>query len=184
MSDRSEKPLVLPGPAPGVSERGQGPERRAYGRVPFTAAAQVYEVRLGTRVNGRCSDIGAGGCYIDTLTPLSVGAPVKVRIELKSRIFEAAAVVSYAHTAMGMGLSFTEVKPEHRELLHFWIAALGDGQVSGDTFRPQLFSPDPETEGSDEQKAWAVLQELIGLLVRKKLLTDQEAEAFLCREPR
>ena len=133
---------------------------------------------MGMRVNGRCSDLSAGGCYIDTLTPLAVGAKVKVRIEHESRIFEAAAMVVYAHIPTGMGVTFTEIEPEYREVLRSWIASLG----SGETFE-DAFLPGPGVKSSEEGNVRIVLQELIGLLARKGVLTDEEAERFLRREP-
>lgn len=178
MFDRTDKPPVLPAPGSGVSDRRQAPERRAQGRVAFTAAAQVYDLRLGTRVNGRCSDLSAGGCYIDTLTPLEVGAKVKVRIEHESRLLEASGVVAYAHLAMGMGVTFTEIEPEYREALRSWITSLGNGEAFEDAFPPA-----PAAERSEKENVRIILQELIRLLVRKEVLTDEEAARFLRREP-
>jgi hypothetical protein len=39
-----------------------GPERRSAVRYPFTAAADVVELRSQARVAGRSSDLGLGGC--------------------------------------------------------------------------------------------------------------------------
>ena len=93
MSERSDMPIVFPAPLPEEHAKGGGPERRAQVRYPFTAAAEVYDLGSQTRVTGRCSDLGPGGCYVDTLSPLVVGAVVKVRIERDMREFEASAVV-------------------------------------------------------------------------------------------
>jgi hypothetical protein len=177
MPDRTENPLAFPPPGLSVSERRQGPERRAQGRVPFTAAAQACELRTGMRVNGRCSDISAGGCYIDTLTPLTLGAKVKVRIECESRVFKAQAVVAYAHVSMGMGVTFTEIEPQSREVLRSWIGLLGGEETSEDALPPGL-----QAEKSGERDVQMLLEELVGLLVRKGVLTDEEAARFLGRE--
>ena len=133
---------------------------------------------MGMRVNGRCSDLSAGGCYIDTLTPLAVGAKVKVRIEHESRVFEASALVAYAHVSMGMGVTFTEIEPQYREALRSWITSLGSGVAFEDAFPPA-----PAAERSEKESVRIILQELISLLVRKEVLTDEEAARFLRREP-
>src|SRR5579863_409824 len=79
MSERSKTPIVLPAPLPEGPAKSGDPERRTQARYPFTAAAEVYDVHSQTRVTGRCSDLGLGGCYVDTLSPLVLGTVVRVR---------------------------------------------------------------------------------------------------------
>src|ERR1700674_4992740 len=141
MSERSDRPIVFPAPLPEESAITGGPERRAQVRFPFTAAAEVYELRSQTRVTGRCSDLSPGGCYVDTLSPFPVGAVVKVRMERNMREFEAAAVVTYALVSMGMGLAFTEIKLEHQDVLRSWIADLSGVQPP----KPAVSTTRPET---------------------------------------
>jgi hypothetical protein len=176
MSERSDAPIVFPAPLREEPPKSEAPEKRAQVRYPFTAAAEIYEIRSQTRVTGRCSDLGAGGCYIDTLSPFAVGAVVRVRIKRDAREFEAAAVVAYAHVSMGMGLSFTEIKREHQDVLRSWIADLSGEQ----TPEPAASTTEPET-GAIEANAnmRLVLNELIYLLVRKKIITENEGSALL-----
>src|SRR5258708_32671117 len=104
MSERSDMPIVIPPPLAEESPKNGGTENRAQTRFPFTAAAEVYELRTQTRVTGRCSDLSSGGCYVDTLSPFAAGALVRVRMETNKREFEAGAGVAFANRAMGMGL--------------------------------------------------------------------------------
>ena len=178
MSERSDAPILFSGTSTAGSAKNIISERRSQIRFAFTASAEVYDVRSKTRVNGRCSDLGGGGCYVDTLSPFAVGAQVKIRIERDDRQFEAEAVVAYAHVQMGMGLAFTAVKPEHLDVLRSWIA-----NVSGDQ---PIDPPEPVTEPevpSAEAEGVAsmrfVMNELITLLVRKRILTENEATALL-----
>jgi hypothetical protein len=176
MSERSDTPIVFPAPLRGEPPKSEPPEKRAQARYPFTAAAEIYELRSQTRVSGRCSDLGAGGCYIDTLSPFAVGAVVRIHMKRDAREFEAAAVVAYAHVSMGMGLSFTEIKREHQDVLRSWIADLSGEQA------PEPAASATETEtGAIEANAnvQLVLHELITLLVRKKIITENEAVGFL-----
>jgi hypothetical protein len=176
MSERSDTPIVFPAPLREEQPKSEGSENRKQVRFPFTAAAEIYDLRSQTRVSGRCSDLGAGGCYIDTLSPFAVGAVVKVRIVRDTREFEASAVVAYAHVQMGMGLSFTEIKREHQDVLRSWIAELSGEQPS----EAAVSTAEPET-GAIETDAnmRLVLNELIYLLVRKKIITENEATGLL-----
>jgi hypothetical protein len=176
MSERSDTPIVFPAPLREEPPKSEAPENRAQVRYPFTAAAEIYELRSQTRVTGRCSDLGAGGCYIDTLSPFAVGAVVRIHMKRDARDFEAAAVVAYAHVSMGMGLAFTEIKREHKDVLRSWIADL-NGEQAPD---PAASATEPET-GAIEANAnvQLVLHELITLLVRKKIITENEAVGFL-----
>ena len=176
MPERSDTPIVFPAPLREEPPKSEAPEKRAQVRYPFTAAAEIYELRSQTRVSGRCSDLGAGGCYIDTLSPFAVGAVVRIHMKRDAREFEAAAIVSYAHVSMGMGLAFTEIKREHQDVLRSWIADLSGEQAPD----PAASATEPES-GAIEANAnvQLVLHELITLLVRKKIITENEAVGFL-----
>jgi hypothetical protein len=179
MSERSDKPLILiPGPMPVASGTTNDPERRQDIRYPFTAAAEIIEVFSQTRVIGRTSDLGRGGCYVDTLTPLAVGAVVRVRMERELRVFEAVATVSYAHLSMGMGLVFTEIKPEHQAVLGAWMAELSGERLP----EREAAATGPETSLlSAVLNLRQVLNELINLTVRKKIINENEGAALLRR---
>jgi hypothetical protein len=176
MSDRSDTPIVFPAPLREEPAKSEAPEKRAQVRYPFTAAAEIYELRSQTRVSGRCSDLSAGGCYIDTLSPFAVGAVVRIRMKHDESEFEAAAVVAYAHVSMGMGLAFTEIKREHQAVLRSWIADLS-GEPAPE---PATSATEPETGAIEtEANMRLVLNELIYLLVRKKIITENEATGLL-----
>ena len=173
MPEASDKPVVLPAPTPGKEDL---PERRRAIRFPFTASAEVRDLRSQASVTGRCSDLGNGGCYVDTLVPFAVGSVVKVRLERSLHEFEALAIVSYAHVSMGMGLAFTEVKPEHQAVLQSWLAELSGEQPRG----PEVAAPGLEAGLLQTiENLRQGLNELVNLLARKKLITENEAAAVL-----
>lgn len=116
--------ILVPGPMPEKSDMWGGPERRRAVRYPFTAAAEIWDLRSNTRVIGRSSDLGLGGCYIDIISPFPVGSAVGLRLERDQHVFDAIAKVTYAQMSFGMGLSFTEVKPEHQVVLQTWVDLL------------------------------------------------------------
>ena len=151
-------------------------ERRCAVRYPFTATAEIMDLRSNTRVTGRSSDLGLGGCYIDILSPFTAGSPVRVRLEREKKVFEAMATVSYAQQSFGMGLAFTEIKAEHQSVLQAWIA-----ELRGEAPPPTSASV---AECDSEQTSAVlhlqeVLNELINLMARKKVINAVEATALL-----
>jgi hypothetical protein len=176
MSERSNTPFTLSAPLTDAQAKMENPERRNGVRYPFTGSAEVYELRSKTLVTGRCSDLSAGGCYIDTLSPFPIGSAVKVRMERDSRRFEATAKVAYAHVQMGMGLSFTEVRQEYQPVLRGWLK-----ELSGDTSpEPEVSAKEPENGATGaNSNLHLVVNELVSLLVRKKILTEAEGTGLL-----
>jgi len=183
MSDYSGKPQTTqPAPVSDQATTGSGAERRTSPRYPFSAAAEIVEVRSKAGVTGRSSDIGFGGCYVDTISPFPVGAVVSVQLEHNQRRFEAGAVVTYALASMGMGISFTEIKPEHLAILQAWVAEL-TGKPLAIPEPPQI-SEAPATPPEGDPLATIsnlrqVMNEFINLMIRKKIITENEGAGLL-----
>lgn len=174
MSEDSDKTGVAPTAAleaKSIADR----ERRIQQRFPFTADAEVIELRSQARVSGRCSDLGAGGCYIDALAPFAVGAKVRILMTRDSRKFEAEAVVTYAHPSLGMGLKFTGISGEYQEVLDSWIGELGGRRPTKKPMPPA--DAGAATDGGTN--TLIVLNQLVTLLIRKKVLTEKEGMEFL-----
>jgi hypothetical protein len=176
MYNGPEKPIVaLPNP-PGRKAKERRAERRATLRYPFTATAEVAELRSQARLAGRSSDLGLGGCYIDTISPFAVGTPVRVRIVREPHKFEAMARITYAHASMGMGMAFTEIKPEHLSVLKTWIAELSGEQLpEGDQ---DTATPEDDLLATNANLR-SILNELINLMIRKKLIDESEGAGLL-----
>jgi hypothetical protein len=176
VTDRPNKPLsVIPSPTKAAGGTDAA-ERRRNPRFSFTVAVEVTESRSQTRVACRTADIGLGGCYVDTMAPFPVGAIVRVRLNRESRQVDALARVVVAHPSMGMGLAFTEINPENEGTLRAWVA-----EASGEV------SPEPEVARSEAEaglsaeivKLRQVLNELISLMVRNRIIKEQEGAALL-----
>jgi PilZ domain-containing protein len=99
-------------------------KERAVRRCPFVAAAEVTDLGSNTRLSGRTSELGVGGCYVDALNPFPEGTAVQLKILRDQGVFETPAKVVYCHPKFGMGLSFGEMTPEHRLLLETWLVEL------------------------------------------------------------
>jgi PilZ domain len=161
--------------SPGVSSI----ERRKHARHAFSAAAEVVETRSAARIQGRLSDLGRGGCYIDTMSPFGVGAEVKMRIVNENKAFIAQARVVFASPGMGMGLMFTTIDPEQLVILNRWLA-----EMSGEASEPlpvEKESPNQKSapHNAPSQERDYVLNELIIALMRKNILSDVEGKALL-----
>jgi hypothetical protein len=175
MSEQSDNRAVVANAVSETTGPSGGADRRVHARAPFIAAAEVCELQSKMCLTGRCSDLSAGGCYVDTLAPLAVGAEVAVRIVHESREFQALARVAYSSAPMGMGLTFTKITPEHEAVLRSWTAALNVESPPRPT-PPTEPVAGPARDGADIK---FVLNQLITLLIRKKILTEQEATELL-----
>ncbi len=107
---------------PAGGESSQPAQRRSARRCAFVASAEVTELASQARLAVRTSELGVGGCYIDTLNPFPEGTPVQVRILRDNGVFDAKAKVVYSHAGFGMGLAFTEIPPDQLAILESWVA--------------------------------------------------------------
>jgi hypothetical protein len=190
------------------SKARAGKERRTEPRYPVAAMAEAIDIKSHTRISGRISDIGAGGCYFEVMSPFGVGADLQLRITRNQQTLTASARVLYSTGGMGMGLLFTKVDPEHRPLLVRWVSELsgkpiaaieaesesGEGAGAG-AGEPELtpgalaqanastdlfHEPTAAAEKSGlNEDARNVVSELITLLMRNRVLTDTEGKNLL-----
>lgn len=105
-------------------EPPQPAKKRAVRRCPFVASAEVTELSSGTRISARTSEIGVGGCYIETLNPFADGSSVDLRILRDQGVFQTKAKVVYSHGSFGMGLAFVDIAPKQRLVLEDWLAEI------------------------------------------------------------
>jgi PilZ domain len=151
-------------------------ERRGSVRYPFTAAADVIEVESNARLSARSSDLGRGGCFIDSISPFPVGTDTILQLTFEQKTFEAKARVVYTQMGMGMGLVFTSVEPDQLFVLEKWL-----GNLSG-KIPPERAAHEPQGFAQQEAgraEAGFVLNELIIALMRKQVLTEAEGKQLL-----
>jgi hypothetical protein len=197
MLDLKKNPLT----SAKLRSQGGGKERRSEPRYPFAAMAEATEIRSNTRISGRISDIGTGGCYFEVMSPFAIGAELKLRITRNEQTVTAKAKVLYSTGGMGMGLIFTGVDPDQRHVLHHWVGELSGSGVSPlspheaeTTGLPTPNAPLQPTDAGSElvlespgaaerrdsnDDPRVVLSELITLLMRNRMLTDSEGKSLL-----
>jgi hypothetical protein len=110
--------------SPPAGEDSPRAKRRSVLRCALVASAEVTELDSRAQLKARTSELGLGGCYIDTLNPFPQGTLVQLRILRDNGQFETQAKVVYSDVRFGMGLAFTEMKDDQRSLLESWLAEL------------------------------------------------------------
>lgn len=173
-------PFASPHSATKGSAVADPAENRRATRYPFVAAAEIVDVASRMRLVARTSDIAMDGCYIDTLSPLPAGLTVLIRIEKDKKQFQATGNIVYAVSGMGLGVSFTQMQPDDREVLRGWIATLkGDHTPELVTGAPIPSTPSAHPVSLSQSNPGYVLHELIRLLIRKRLIDESEGAELL-----
>lgn len=151
---------------------------RAHPRYPFTAAAEALDSQCRTRLSARTTDLGRGGCYLDTFSPFPQKTRVKLRITREKSSFTADAKVVYSKVGMGMGVEFTSIEPEQVGILEKWIEELS-GKAPADI--QELKEHQLDAKHIPPKQTGYVLNELVLALMRKGVLTEEEGQGMLQR---
>lgn len=155
----------------------QDAERRGGERQVFTASAEVIELVSGARFSTRTTDLGPGGCFVDTTVPFPVGSKLRVNLHKGKTSFETAGTVVYSQTGLGMGIAFDQLTPERRAELQAWLIQL-TGEPVAAYDRPRA----PKHSGAQRSPEHAALVRLVQLMVGKGILTEAEG-AFILHDP-
>jgi hypothetical protein len=92
------------------------PEKRQHARIPVSIGVEIVDTSTGIQITGRATDVGVGGCYVDTINTFAKGTPVDVTLHWQERVLHMRALVSYVASrgTIGMGLSFIGASAEVR----------------------------------------------------------------------
>jgi hypothetical protein len=101
-------------------------KQRKFARYSFIATADVISLDTETRLSAQSSELGLGGCYLDTLNPFPEGTLVRVRLTNDRGVFESLAKVVYVLPGFGMGIAFTHLPHDQKIVLDKWIAELAN----------------------------------------------------------
>jgi PilZ domain len=119
-------------------------ERRRNLRFPFSATVEAIENQSGTKIVGRTSDLGLGGCYVDTISPFPVGTEAKIRITRDNESFDAQAKVVFSMVGMGMGLAFVSAQPKQVRLFQRWVQEISGQPVAAPEASAQRAQESPK----------------------------------------
>jgi PilZ domain-containing protein len=157
--------------------------RRSQRRQPFTASALVLEPKSDTLLRARIADLGADGCFVDTLNPFAPGTRVKIRIEKSGATFEALARVVYSLTSMGMGLAFCSAGPEQLWVLHEWLGDTSNALTPDSTLPTGEGEDSPNADSPVKDRSKDIHCEALGRLIAELmdqgLLSEAKGNAIL-----
>lgn len=174
MYDHSQKKYSRDSIKTKPATSGDEKERRSAGRQPFTAAAEVIDQGSGTRFSTRTTDLGPGGCFVDTIVPFPVQSKVRVAIRRDGTQFEAGGLVVYSQAGLGMGIAFSPLRRGQEKILEQWLDSpaqttpVVEASLATQIERPAV------AIGSDH----AVLVRLVRLMIIKGMLSESEGSAI------
>lgn len=150
--------------------------RRKHQRHTFSATAEVVDLASGAHLATRAADLNKGGCYLDMLTPLPIGANVRVRIRSFGAELTCTAVVRDSQPGMGMGVAFADLDDAQKSLIESWIERLSSPTIADLPASPPLEAAKP-AQPLEQRDALAV--KLINLLHKKGLLSSSDVSSLL-----
>jgi PilZ domain len=110
------------GPQPQASSL---PDRRRRDRRYLAAGGvNVKEIGVGVPQWAMLHDISAGGCYVETTSPLMPMSRVELTLQVGELRIECKGSVTVKHPLVGMGIKFTEMSPLNRDRMVHLMANL------------------------------------------------------------
>jgi hypothetical protein len=103
-------------------------KRRTTHRFNFYAPAELINVHAKELT--AVTSLSLYGCYMEPTAPQPLGTPVIVKIFCGGQSFEANATVLYVLRNRGMGLRFSEVKPQFLYMLGEWLGQALNAQIA------------------------------------------------------
>ena len=152
-------------------------ERRNNDRHVITASAEVMELGSGAKFSTRTTDLGPGGCFVDTMVPFPVGANVRVKVHKGKNQFETGGLVVYSQTGLGMGIAFSNMEAPQRSALDDWLAELtGEKQAAHHHDSRLRAQSSPSEESPRRQDGVGTARRL---MITKGILTEAEGASVL-----
>jgi PilZ domain len=150
-------------------------ERRGTERHTFTAGVDVVELSSGARFSTRTTDLGPGGCFVDTTNPFPVGSKLRLKLNKGKSVFETAGTVVYSQNGLGMGVSFDELDSAQQVALAGWLS-----EVTGERIVAHAPAHVPKRASDFQHHAESpALVRLVRLLIGKGLITEAEGSSVL-----
>lgn len=150
-------------------------ERRGTERHMFTAGADVRELSSGARFSTRTTDLGPGGCFVDTTNPFPVGSKLELKLHKGKSSFETAGTVVYSQNGLGMGVAFDGLDEAQRAALADWLT-----EVTGERVVVHESTQAPRRASDFQRRAESpALVRLVRLMIGKGILTEAEGSSVL-----
>lgn len=108
-----------------------GNNRRKHNRYRCEGGVKVTEAGATFAQWTQLHDVSAGGCYVETTTPLLPTTRIEAVMHVGDVEIRARGHVTVSHRLVGMGLQFTEMSPLNRERLEHVVQTLAQANAAG-----------------------------------------------------
>jgi c-di-GMP-binding flagellar brake protein YcgR len=98
-------------------------ERRRYPRIQVHVQVELQSGESIAPFRTKTSDLSLGGCYVETMFALEIGAGVMLTLWLNDEQIQSAGTVATHHPQVGNGFEFIDMTAEHRLKLTNYITA-------------------------------------------------------------
>jgi len=161
--------LAPPALAPAEAGGDSHGERRRYPRYQCSGGVQLSKENTGLPVWVRLADIGLGGCYVETMSPLPLQTNVELVIHVDDMEIRGRGRVRTSDPTVGNGIAFTQMPADDWLRLHQLIARLAAATPRQVT-APAI--PSVQTDTTPPLEALLQLLERKGVLTRDEFLTE------------
>ena len=151
-------------------------------RIPRYSCNGTVEIFQSGKLTGwgTVSEIGRGGCYIETGQPLAVGTKVQLRLCMESATLEIAAEVVWMTPQVGMGMRFDVASPAiELAVVHILSMIADDEHIldGGDSHivpPAEFLIPENTNQEINAETASSILARIIERVNEAGSLTRQE----------
>jgi hypothetical protein len=157
-------------------------ERRRYPRYQCSGMVQLSKEGSALPVWVRLADIGLGGCYVETLSPLPLQTNVELVIQADELQIRGRGKVRTLHPSVGNGIAFTQMVADDWRRLHQLIARLA-APVPREATAAPVGATAPAVM-TPPLEALLQLLEKKGLLSREEFLAELAAIKLRSRDER
>jgi len=104
-------------------------DKRKSPRYKCQGSARLQRVGSTVATWATFSDISMHGCYVETASPLDMGAQLGLKLEANGFRVEATGEVRVVYPSLGMGISFTKVSEEDAKRLRELVRSISPASV-------------------------------------------------------
>jgi hypothetical protein len=165
----------LSSPLSSSTVRWAGTERRQFPRLACRLESQVMTHDASTHIAAKVIDICLGGCYLEMMSPLPIESAVEIVIELGDSTISARGKVCTTHQGIGMGISFTGMRPADLKKLR---ALAPPGQGAPEIPPAMLLIPEVIPESTPELAPVAAANVVVAAARTKGRAQPSAAEAL------
>lgn len=97
---------------------------RRWERHKISVVLELHDERASTPMRLTATDISAGGGYVETIFPLSIGTSLKVDLWIASEKLTTRSFVRTSDPGLGMGIEFIGLKPEDQQRFQEYLKAM------------------------------------------------------------